>query len=321
MFINARQRRSVPFVSGDILLRQLEYLVALDREQHFGRAATACHVTQPALSAALRKLENQLGVTIVNRGQRYGGLTEEGRQVLGWAHRILAERDALLLDLDRLHRGLSATVRIGAIPTAVPTLPLLTTALTDRHPRARVRIELISSAEIVRRLNDFDLDAGLTYLPDEPDPGTRALPLYREHYLLLTPIDGPLAEREELSWADLAGVPMCALSNGMQNRRILDTALARAGVGHDVVVEADTVESLYAHLSTGRWSSVIAHPWARSYGVPAGMRLVTITPEPQTPQVGLVTGNQTPWSLAAAALHDAVLEADIGGRLAYSTIS
>lgn len=302
-------------MSGDILLRQLEYLVALDREQHFGRAAAACHVSQPALSAALRKLENQLGVTIVNRGQRYGGLTEEGTQVLGWAHRILAERDALLLDLDRLHHGLTATVRIGAIPTAVPILAWLTTALTDRHPRARVRIELLTSAQIVRGLAEFELDAGLTYLPEEPDHSGRLLPLYREHYLLLTPENGPLAERESISWADLDGVPMCALSTSMQNRRILDAAMGEAGVRPDVVIEADTVESLYAHASTRRWSSVVAHPWAHSYGVPAGMRLIPISPTPHTPQVGLITGNQTPWSLAAAALHDAVLAADIGARL------
>ena len=302
-------------MSGDILLRQLEYLVALDREQHFGRAAAACHVSQPALSAAVRKLETQLGVTIVNRGQRYGGLTDEGRQVLGWAHRILGERDALLLDLDRLQRGLTATVRVGAIPTAVPTLPWLTIALTDRHPQARMRIEVLSSAEIVRRLAEFELDAGLTYLPEEPVHNTRVLPLYRERYLLLTPADGPLADRDTVSWADLAGVPMCALSTAMQNRRILDAALAEAGVQADVVVEADTVESLYAHLTTRRWSSVVAHPWAHSYGVPAGMRLIPITPAPHSPRVGLITGDQTPWALAAAALHDAVLAADIGARL------
>lgn len=302
-------------MSGDILLRQLEYLVALDRERHFGRAAAACHVSQPALSAALRKLENQLGITIVNRGQRYGGLTDEGTRVLGWAHRILAERDALLLDLDRLHRGLTATVRIGAIPTAVPTLPLLTTALMDRHPQARVRIEVLSSAEIVRGLAGFELDAGLTYLPEEPDENTRVLPLYRERYLLLTPNHGPLADRDSVSWADLGGVPMCALSTAMQNRRILDAALAEAGVRADVVVEADTVESLYAHLSTGRWSSVVAHPWAHSYGVPAGMRLIAIAPTPHTPYVGLITGSHTPWSLAASALHEAVLAADIRARL------
>ena len=306
-------------MSGDILLRQLEYLVALHREEHFGRAAAACHVSQPALSAALRKLERQLDVPIVNRGQRYGGLTEEGTQVLGWAHRILAERDALLLDLDRLHQGLTATVRIGAIPTAVPALPWLTTALTDRHPQARVRIEVLSSAEIVRRLAEFELDAALTYLPEEPDHRTRTLPLYRERYLLLTPVDGPLSDRESLGWADLAGVPMCALSTSMQNRRILDAALAESGVQADVVVEADTVESLYAHLRTRRWSSVVAHPWPHSYGVPSGMRLIPISPNPHTPAVGLITGDQTPWSLAAAALHDAVLAADIGTRLDENT--
>lgn len=308
-------------MAGEILLRQLEYLVALDREKHFGRAAAACHVSQPALSAAMRKLEHQLGVTIVNRGRRYGGLTEEGTQVLGWAHRILAERDALLLDLDRLQHGLTATVRIGAIPTAVPVLPWVTTALMDRHPRARVRIEVLSSAEIVRRLAAFELDAGLTYLPEEPDDTMRVLPLYRERYMLLTPDDGPLADRELLSWADLAGVPMCALSTAMQNRRILEVAFADAGVRADVVIEADTVESLYAHLSTGRWSSVVAHPWARSYGVPPGTQLIAITPAPQTPRVGLLTGKQTPWSLAAAALHDAVLAADIGSRLDEDTPS
>lgn len=302
-------------MSGDILLRQLEYLVALDREKHFGRAATACHVSQPALSAALRKLESQLGVTIVNRGQRYGGLTEEGRQVLGWAHRILAERDALLLDLDRLHHGLTATVRIGVIPTAVPILPWLTTSLTDRHPRARVRIEVLTSAEIVRALADFELDAGLTYLPEGSGHSARLLPLYRERYLLLAPDDGPLADRDSLGWGDLAGVPMCALTTSMQNRRILDAALAEAGVRADVVVEADTVESLYAHAGTRRWSCVVAHPWAQSYGVPTGMRLIPVLPNPHTPAVGLITGSQTPWSLAAAALHDAVLAADIGARL------
>ncbi|WP_019878070.1 LysR family transcriptional regulator [Sporichthya polymorpha] len=302
-------------MSGDILLRQLEYLVALHREQHFGRAAAACHVSQPALSAAVRKLEQQLGVQIVRRGQRYGGLTEEGGQVLGWAHRILAERDALLLDLDRLQHGLTATVRVGAIPTAVPILPAITVALTDRHPRARMRIEVLSSAEIVRGLAEFELDAGLTYLPEEPDAHTRVLPLYRERYLLLTPDSGPLADREALIWADLAGVPMCALSTTMQNRRILDAALAEAGVRADVVVEADTVESLYAHLRARRWSSVVAHPWAQSYGVPDGLRLIPIRPTPHTPAVGLVTGHQRPSTLAAAALHDAVLAADLGARL------
>ena len=77
-------------------IQQLEYLVALARERHFGRAAAACHVSQPTLSVAIRKLEHELDVVIVLRGQRFEGFTAEGQRVITWAHRILAERSELL---------------------------------------------------------------------------------------------------------------------------------------------------------------------------------------------------------------------------------
>ncbi|MGH3975825.1 MAG: LysR family transcriptional regulator [Pseudonocardiaceae bacterium] len=134
------------------MMRQLEYLVALARERHFARAAAACHVSQPALSAGVRKLETELGVTVVLRGQRFQGFTVEGERVVGWAYRILAERDALRDDLSRMRQGLSATLRVGAIPTAVPASSLLTAPFCSRNPRARVRIEVLSSREILRRL-------------------------------------------------------------------------------------------------------------------------------------------------------------------------
>lgn len=97
------------------LLRQLEYLVALARERHFARAAAASYVSQPSLSAAIRKLEHELDVPIVRRGRRYEGLTPEGERVLAWAHRILAERDALEQELaaPRGGGGLSGTLRCG----------------------------------------------------------------------------------------------------------------------------------------------------------------------------------------------------------------
>src|SRR5258707_2384215 len=81
---------------GEILIRQLEYLVALARERHFGRAAALCHVSQPTLSGAIGKLETNLGVMIVLRGRRFEGFTDEGTRIVAWAHRILAERDTLL---------------------------------------------------------------------------------------------------------------------------------------------------------------------------------------------------------------------------------
>jgi steroid delta-isomerase-like uncharacterized protein len=145
-----RRRGYTDAVPGEILIRQLEYLVALAREQHFGKAAAASYVSQPALSAAIRKLEVELGVTIVQRGHRFVGFTPEGGRVVGWAHRILAERDALRDDLNRMRGGLTATLRIGAIPTAVPATPMLTAPFCDRHPQARVTIAVLPSREITR---------------------------------------------------------------------------------------------------------------------------------------------------------------------------
>ena len=89
---------------GEVSIRQLEYLLALARERHFGRAASACHVSQPTLSVAIRKLEHELDVVIVLRGQRFEGFTPEGQRVVTWAHRILAERNELLADIERIDR-------------------------------------------------------------------------------------------------------------------------------------------------------------------------------------------------------------------------
>jgi DNA-binding transcriptional LysR family regulator len=100
-------------VSGDIRIRQLEYVVALARERHFGRAAAACHVSQSALSDAMRELEAELGIVIVERGRRFGGFTTEGGRVVEWAQRILAERDAMRADLTRMHGGLTGTLALA----------------------------------------------------------------------------------------------------------------------------------------------------------------------------------------------------------------
>ncbi|GAA1859710.1 LysR family transcriptional regulator [Pseudonocardia ailaonensis] len=302
-------------MSGDVGIRQLEYLAALARERHFGRAAAACHASQSALSTGLQNLERQLGVTIVRRDRSFAGFTPEGSRVVGWAHRILAERDALRLDLDRLRNGLSATIRIGAIPTAVPITPLLTAALVDRHPLAAVRIEVLPAAEISRRLAAFDLDAGLTYLSEDAQPTPSVLPLYREGHALLTPEGNPLAERDTIELAELDGLAVCALPTTMQNRQFLDAALAQAGARVRAVVETGTVDTLYAHITDRRWSAVVAHTWLLAHDVPVGMRAIPLAERIPTPPVGLIAGGPGAPSLASAALLTAAKEAGIADRL------
>jgi len=294
-----------------MLLRQLEYLSALAREGHFGRAALACHVSQPALSAGIRRLETELGVQIVQRGHRFEGLTPEGKKVLMWAHRILAEQDALRHDLSSMRGGLSGVLRFGAIPTALTVTSLLTTPLCEKHPLVRVSLESLSSREIVQRLGGFDIDIGMTYVDGEPLGSVRVVPLYRERYLLLTPADGEFAERDSVGWAEAATTPLCLLSAVMQNRRILDRNFAEAGVTVTPSIESDTVSALYAHVATRRWSSVIAHAWLYLFGVPEGMRVIPLERPRRSHQIGLVLADRDPQPMLASALLDIAHRADL----------
>lgn len=119
-----------------MLLRQLEYLTALAREGHFGRAAQACLVSQPALSSGIRKLESDLGIQIVQRGQRFQGFTSEGSEVLRWAQRVVAERESLRHTLTNMRDGLAGVLRMGAIPTALTVASMFTTPLLKRNGSA-----------------------------------------------------------------------------------------------------------------------------------------------------------------------------------------
>src|SRR5258707_6730751 len=103
-----------------MFIRQLEYLVTLARERHFAKAAEACHVSQPALSSAIRGLEKELGVMIVQRGRRYLGLTVEGERVLTWAQQTLASLAYMREDASAAKSTMTGTLRVGSIPTTLP---------------------------------------------------------------------------------------------------------------------------------------------------------------------------------------------------------
>ena len=105
------------------LLDAMRYLAALEQHRHFGRAAQACHITQPALSNALRSLESSLGVPIVRRGRQFEGLTPEGERVLASARRMLHEQERLTQDLASLIGRPRGRLQIGAVPTALPLRP------------------------------------------------------------------------------------------------------------------------------------------------------------------------------------------------------
>jgi DNA-binding transcriptional LysR family regulator len=293
-----------------MLLRQLEYLVTLARERHFGRAAAVCHVTQPTLSAAIRELESELGVLIVERGQRFRGLTPEGERIVEWAHRILADRDALHQEVALLKEGLSGHLSIGVIPTALAALGLLTTPFRNTYPRVQIKVLSMSSIEIQRGLDNFDIDAALTYLDNEPLLRVRSVALYHERYYLVTGDPKLFEGYRNVSWAEAAKAPLCLLTPDMQNRRIVDHAFQDAGAMPIPVVESDSILGLYTHVRSGL-AAVLSQASLHLLGQPHWLRALPLTdPKPER-VIGLVYPEREPQQPAARALVEIAQTLDI----------
>jgi DNA-binding transcriptional LysR family regulator len=240
-----------------MFLRQLEYLATLAREKHFARAAEACHVSQPALSSAIRSLEKELGVVIVQRGRRFVGFTSEGERVLAWAQQTLASLSNMREDATLAKSSMAGLLRIGSIPTATPISAYLTAACRDAYPNVRYRITSLSAEAIISHLDEFELDLGLTYLDDEVIDGFESLPLFEERYVLLAGRGAVL--EPSVTWEQAALLPLCLLTPKMRNRQIIDAAFRRAGAKAEVLLETDSLFSLYTHVTEAGLYSIMPH--------------------------------------------------------------
>jgi DNA-binding transcriptional LysR family regulator len=285
-----------------MLFSQLEYLVALAKEEHFSRAAEECHVSQPALSSGIRKLEAELDVQIVRRANRYEGLTPEGERLLDWARKILADRHALIEEIRTMHDGLSGVLSLGSIPTALPALTLLTGPLRTAHPRVRLSLLSLSTADIKRALIEFEIDAAVGYLDGQVPAGVRMTPLYRERYVLLAAADQMPPGRDSSTWTEATAMRLCLLTHDMMNRQLLDEVFASIDRSPNVVMETNSISTLYAHVRDGSTATIMPHTWLQTFRVPADMRVVPLTEPAVTHGVGLLLPHHEPESMLSRAL-------------------
>jgi DNA-binding transcriptional LysR family regulator len=277
-----------------MLFKNLQYLAALAQDEHFARAAAHCGVTQPTLSAGIKQLEEELGVLVVQRGQRFQGFTPEGARVLEWARRILADCESLNQEVSQMKASLTGRLRIGAIPVTLPIVSLLTEAFAQQFPQVTITVNSITSIDIQRGLDDFSLDGGLTYLDNEPLQRVRALELYRERYYLFTPADGPLAGRDNVPWHEAATAQLCLLTPDMQNRRIIDGHFHEAGARVHPMLETNSILTLCAHLRSGRWSTVLPQTFLYLLGEIDQLRAIPLVEPAPSHAIGLVVPDREP---------------------------
>ncbi len=285
-------------------IRQLQYLSALAREKHFTRAAAACNVSQPTLSGRIRQLEQELGIPIVERGQRYFGLTPEGERVLSWAHQILDGWAALKQEIAQLkgEGHLSGRITLGVIPSALPMAARLTGFFQAQHTEIDLAILSQTSIEVIRSLEDFSIDAGISYLDNEPIEGLTAVPLYRERYCLFVSEHDSIAGRDSISWAEAAGHPLCLLTPNMQNRRIIDRAFAAANVHPIPRIETNSVVNLYANVRHTELAAIMPEYFFTALGPMPNVRAVPLRDPEVEHGVGLVAATREPMPPLIAAL-------------------
>jgi DNA-binding transcriptional LysR family regulator len=178
----------------------------------------------------------------------------------------------------------------------------LTTPYRARHPNVSFTVLSRTSIEILTLLENLEIDAGLTYLDNEPLGRVQAVPLYREHYMLLTAAESPLGDRDQVTWAEVGTIPLCLLTPDMQNRRIIDRMLRDAGCEPSPTLESDSMILLFAHVRTGRWASVMPAKLAETLGLTETIRAIPIVGGAAHPTIGLVVPHREPMTPLTAAL-------------------
>jgi len=284
------------------MIDKLEYLLALARERNFGRAAETCGVTQPTFSAGIKQLEDTLGVMLVQRTSRFLGFTAEGERVLDWARTIVADTRAMRAEVQTLKKGLTGHLRIAAIPTALPMVSALTTPYRAKHPNVKFTILSRTSIEILSMVENLEVDAGLSYIDNEPLGRLRAVPLYLEQYRLLTSADSPLGDHDKVTWAEVGKIPLCLLTPDMQNRRIIDGLLHAAGTRPEPTLESNSMIVLFSHVRTGRWASVMPERLADTLGLTEKLRSIPIIDPEVVHQIGLLVPPREPMVPVVSAL-------------------
>ncbi len=291
-------------------ISQLRYILAVYEHGHFGRAARACHVSQPTLSAQIRKVEETLGLTIFLRQTKPVAPTEKGRLLIERARAVLSAHARLVSDAEGQFEGLAGELTLGVIPTLAPyVIPWFLQTFSGRYPKVKLTITEQTTDTIVADLTRHRLDVGLLAIPLDA-PGIQERPLFHDPFYLYAAPSEPILELDEVDPAQLEADKMWLLGNGhcvrAQSLALCDEV---EGCAHmrNVDFEVGTIETLRHLVDSSRGYTLVPETFARL--LPRARRLAQIRPfsEPTpTRQIGLVHLEDTWKSRLVEALESTV---------------
>jgi len=287
----------------DIKLKDLRYLVAVADERHFGRAAQRCFVSQPTLSAQLKKLEDYLGVQLIERQPRRVLLTAAGDEIVARARRILESSDEVVA-LARAHRDpLAGPLRVALLPTIGPyLLPHIAPAVRRGLPRLKLLLYELKTAQILERLRAGELDVGVLALPVELD-ALVARELYQEPFLLALPQRHRLAHRSSVRLEELREEPLLLLEEGHCLRDQALELCGRAGVHTEQDFRATSLETLRQMVASGAGITLLPQLACQgAYGAARGIAMRPLARPAPVRRVGAVWRATSPRVAAITAL-------------------
>ncbi|WP_054919129.1 LysR family transcriptional regulator [Pseudomonas sp. NBRC 111138] len=232
-------------------IKQLKFLIALEQTRHFGQAAARCNITQPTLSMRLRNLEEELGLELVTRGQRFEGFTQAGERVLAWARTLLAAHDGLFAEAAACRGQLVGNLRLGLVPLSGFNPISFIQGLSHSFPELKFSLTSMSSDKIIEALGTNQLDLGVCYL-DHVSPNyleffelgeTRVGLLYDTRHFHF--------EGTQMSWEEAAELPLGMISNGMHYRKSIDLSFRSRGLDPQPILESDSTYQLFQAIHEG----------------------------------------------------------------------
>ena len=294
---------------ADLKLKDLRYLVALADTRHFGQAAARCFVSQPTLSAQLKKLEEYLGVQLVERHPRRIALTEAGQQVVARARRIIESSDEIVALAELQRDPLGGRLRVALLPTIGPyLLPIVAPRLRRKLPRLELLLYEYQTGPMLEHLQAGDIDLGILALP-VPTDGLAERKLFDEPFVVAVPDGNPLASRRSLKVSDLNGETLLLLEDGHCLRDQALDVCSSSKMHEKQDFRATSLETLRQMVASGSGITLLPQLAASgAYGNARGMVTVPFArPEPVR-HVGALWRRTSARGKAIAAVCDVIAE-------------
>ncbi|WP_019139500.1 LysR substrate-binding domain-containing protein [Noviherbaspirillum massiliense] len=301
-------------------LTELKYIVAVAREKHFGHAAEACFVAQPTLSVAIKKLEDELGVVIFERGGTEISMTPLGAQIVAQAERVL-EQTAAIKEIAKQNKDpLAGPLRLGIIYTVAPyLLPPLVKTMIEHVPQMPLVLQENLTARLVELLRQGELDAAIMALP-LPEQGLMIQPLYDEPFIVALPKHHPWANREAIDAHELKSETMLLLGSGHCFRdQVLEVCpemsrFSTTGDGIARTFEGSSLETIRHMVASGIGITVLPQASVPDMHAKDGMlRYVPFKPPVPSRRIVIAWRKSFTRRAAIEAVRQAVLACDLSG--------